>query len=60
MSDTTPTPITSEEQFRELSGALATELKSTHAHERFDELAHHVQESLRVQDSDRALILITK
>jgi type IV pilus assembly protein PilB len=52
--------ITSEEQFRDLSSALASEIKSTHQQDRFDELARFVHESLKVQDSDKALILITK
>jgi PHD/YefM family antitoxin component YafN of YafNO toxin-antitoxin module len=59
----TPTPvvvITSEEQFRDLSSALASNIKSTHQQDRFDELARYVHESLKIQDSDKALILITR
>ena len=58
---TTPSKlvITSEEQFRDLSSALASDIKSTHQKDRFDELARFVHESLKVQDSDKALILIT-
>jgi type IV pilus assembly protein PilB len=52
--------ITSEEQFRDLSSALASDIKSTRQQDRFDELARYVHESLKVQDSDKALILITK
>ena len=52
--------ITSEEQFRVLSNALASDIKSNHQHDRFDELARFVHESLKIQDSEKALIIITK
>jgi type II secretory ATPase GspE/PulE/Tfp pilus assembly ATPase PilB-like protein len=53
-------PIQSEEQFREAKAALIRGTKSFHQAEKFAELGKYVQESLRVQDSDRALILLTK
>ncbi len=52
--------IESEEDFREAKSALVQGSKSFHQEEKFAELALHVHASLKVQDSDKALILITK
>ncbi len=52
--------IQSEEQFRELKTAFIGEKKSVRLVEKFAELEKHVHQALLAQDSDTALILLTK
>ena len=56
----TPPLIQSEEQFRAEVEEIHHIQKRNFSSDMFDELARHVHDSLKAQDSDRALTLITK
>ncbi len=55
-----PPLIQSEEQFRAEVEEIHQVKKRNFSSDMFDELARHVHDSLKAQDSDRALTLITK
>jgi type II secretory ATPase GspE/PulE/Tfp pilus assembly ATPase PilB-like protein len=52
--------IKSEEQFLEIKDTMVGEKKAFRKEEKFAELEKYVHESLLAQDSERALVLITK